>query len=71
VAQSYDEAVQWWRLAAAQDQPEALYYLGACYDNGDGVLEDVDEALRLYKIAAAKGHAGAAAAVGAMEARRV
>jgi TPR repeat protein len=50
---------------------DALYNLGTCYETGYGVVQDLDEALRLYKRAAAKGHAGAAAAAGAMEARRV
>ncbi|KAJ1450542.1 hypothetical protein M885DRAFT_621604 [Pelagophyceae sp. CCMP2097] len=48
VAQSYDEAVRWWRLAAAQGYADALYRLGACYANGQGVPRDNHEALRLY-----------------------
>jgi hypothetical protein len=68
VAQSYDEAVKWWRLAAAQDDPGALYSLGVCHANGHGVPLDEDEALRLYKRAAAQGHAEAAAKVGELEA---
>eukprot|EP00628_Pelagophyceae_sp_CCMP2097_P003810 CAMPEP_0184101442 /NCGR_PEP_ID=MMETSP0974-20121125/12837_1 /TAXON_ID=483370 /ORGANISM="non described non described, Strain CCMP2097" /LENGTH=37 /DNA_ID= /DNA_START= /DNA_END= /DNA_ORIENTATION= len=34
-----------------------------CHANGHGVPQDLDEALRLFKRAAAKGDAGAAAAV--------
>jgi hypothetical protein len=64
VAQSYDEAVKWFRLAAAQDLPNALYSLAVCHAfpnaNGRSAPEDPDEALRLFKRAAAKGHAGAA-----------
>jgi hypothetical protein len=59
VAQSYEEAVRWWRLAAAQGVAEALYKLGGCYEDSLGP-EDLDEALRFYKRAAAKGHAAAA-----------
>jgi TPR repeat protein len=59
VAQSFEEAVRWYRLAAAEGHADALYNLGACYANGPGVPRDIDEALRLYKRAAAEGHAGA------------
>jgi len=48
VAQSYDKAVKWYRLAAAQGLPDALYNLGMCYEYGEGVPEDDHEALRLY-----------------------
>mmetsp|Transcript_18308 Transcript_18308/g.63088 ORF Transcript_18308/g.63088 Transcript_18308/m.63088 type:complete len:121 (-) Transcript_18308:106-468(-) len=63
VAQSYEEAVRWYRLAAAQGYADALFNLGACHANGHGVPQDYHEALRLFKRAAAKGHAGAAAQV--------
>ncbi|KAJ1454983.1 beta-lactamase-like protein [Pelagophyceae sp. CCMP2097] len=59
VAHSYEEAVRWWRLAAAQDHTGALYNLGTCHENGHGVPQDLHEALRLYQRAAAKGHADA------------
>jgi hypothetical protein len=65
VAQSHDEAVKWYRLAAAQGQVNALYNLGVCYSNGLGALH---EALPFFKRAAAKGHDGATAAVGKVEA---
>ncbi len=68
VAQSYAEAVQWFRLAAAQGDADALFNLGVCHVNGDGVPQDYHEALRLYKRAAAKGHPGAAGAVDELEA---
>jgi hypothetical protein len=57
--QSDEEAVRWYRLAAAQDLPEALYYLAKCYSNGRGVPQDHCEGLRLYKRACLKGHLGA------------
>mmetsp|Transcript_18275 Transcript_18275/g.61652 ORF Transcript_18275/g.61652 Transcript_18275/m.61652 type:complete len:117 (+) Transcript_18275:100-450(+) len=62
VALSYEEAVKWYRLAAAQGESEALYNLGICSQRGTGVPQDDHEAVRLYKRAAAQGHAGAAAA---------
>jgi hypothetical protein len=63
VAQSYDEAVKWYRLAVAQDHAGALFNLGMCH-----VPQDLDEALRLFERAAAKGDTRAATAVAAFEA---
>jgi len=68
VAQSYDEAVKWWRLAAAQGETDALFNLGLCYTSGHGVSQDLEEGLRCFRRAAAKGHAQAAAAVGPLAA---
>jgi len=67
-AQSYDEALKWFNLAAAQGDLDALFNLGMCHANGQGVLRDDDAALRLYKRAAAEGHADAAEAVAELEA---
>jgi len=55
--------VKWYRLAAAQSLPDALFNLGTCYGLGHGVPQDLNEALRLFKRAAAEGYAGAPAAV--------
>jgi len=63
VAQSHDEAVRWYRLAAAQSHAVAFNNLGVCYAGGQGVSQDLHEALRLFKRAVAQGHAGAAKAV--------
>jgi len=73
VAQSDKEAVRWHCLGAAQGNAGALHGLGVCSENGHGVPQDngdAVEALRYFKRAAAKGHGEAAAAVGALEARR-
>jgi hypothetical protein len=67
VAQSYDEALKWWRLAAAQGILGALCNLGTCYENGCGAPQDDREALRCFKRAAAAGQPGAAAAIGKLE----
>jgi len=45
VAQSYDEAVKWMRLAAAQGDVDALLNLGVCHIKGQGVPRDLDAAL--------------------------
>jgi TPR repeat protein len=47
----------------------ALFNLGLCHRDGRGVPLDVDEALRLFRRAAARGDAGAATAVDELEAR--
>jgi hypothetical protein len=67
-AQSYDEAVRWFRLAAAQGHPGALFNLGVCHVNGHALPQDDHEALRFFKRAAAKGHTRAAAMVEVLEA---
>ncbi|KAJ1456771.1 hypothetical protein M885DRAFT_563638 [Pelagophyceae sp. CCMP2097] len=63
VAQSFEEAVRWFRLAAAPGHPGALYNLatGTCHAHGYGVPRDEHEALRCVKRAAALGYARAAA----------
>mmetsp|Transcript_18300 Transcript_18300/g.61714 ORF Transcript_18300/g.61714 Transcript_18300/m.61714 type:complete len:84 (-) Transcript_18300:153-404(-) len=68
VAQSYEEAVRWWRLAAAQGNGEALCNLGVCYEFGLGVPQDLHEALRCYKRTMAQGYTEAAAKVAGVEA---
>ena len=52
-------ALHWFRLAAAQEQPSALFNLAWLYDAGEGVARDPAQAERLYARAAAAGHAGA------------
>jgi len=50
-------------LEAVQRYASECHYVGACFENGRGRPQDDEEALRLYKLAAAKGNADAAAAV--------
>ena len=40
------EAVKWFYLSAEQGYSEAQYYLGYCYFNGLGVVEDKNKAIR-------------------------
>ncbi|KAJ1459151.1 hypothetical protein M885DRAFT_560896 [Pelagophyceae sp. CCMP2097] len=68
VAESDEEAVKWFRLAAAQGNTDAVYYLRFCYEYGHGVPQDLQEVLRLYKRAMTKGHPDAAAQVEKLEA---
>jgi uncharacterized protein len=52
-----------YRLAAAQGHALAQCNLGDMFENGQGVVKDVAEAVRLYHLAAAQGYEGAAAAL--------
>ena len=52
----YVQAVELYRLAAAQNLDSAQLYLGHMHANGFGVAKDPFEALRLYRLAAAQGH---------------
>ena len=50
------EAVAFFRLAAEQGLASAQAKLGEMYDIGYGVVEDIAESQRWYKLAAAQGH---------------
>lgn len=50
-----DEALRFYRLAAAQGDVEAQIELGRCYQYGAGVAQDVVEAVRYYRLAAEQG----------------
>ena len=43
------EAVKWLRKSAGKGCPEAFYQLGTCYENGEGVDRDLDEAESWYR----------------------
>ncbi len=59
VAQDYAQAVELYRLAAAQNLDEAQDSLGFMYTYGVGVAQDSAVALRLHQLAAAQGHPAA------------
>ena len=52
MAQDYEQALKWYRLAVAQNEPTATLNLGMLYDKGLGVPLDEKEALRLFLAAA-------------------
>ena len=54
------EAVEWFRKAAAQDCPAAFYELGVCYENGEGVERNLEEAETWYRKAVDGGFEGGA-----------
>lgn len=43
------EAVKWLRKSAKKNCPEAFYQLGVCYENGEGVERDLNEAEAWYR----------------------
>lgn len=51
------KAAELFRRAAVQDDADAQYDLGWCYESGLGVAEDRQQAIEWYSKAAAKGHA--------------
>lgn len=53
-AQDYSQAVQWFKLAADNGVPCAIYNLGLCYTNGTGVEKNYIQGLKMIKIAARK-----------------
>ena len=54
------EAVAWFRKAADQNNPAAFYELGVCYENGEGVEKNLDEAEKWYRKAVDGGFEGGA-----------
>ena len=54
VPQDYTQAVFWWRKAADQGDPEAMYNLGAMYSTGKGVPQDYVEGHKWRNLAAAR-----------------
>ena len=55
VAQSYEDAVKWYRKAANQGFVRAQYNLALKYYYGDGVAQDKAEAKKWFQKAAAQG----------------
>ncbi|MBR1646626.1 MAG: sel1 repeat family protein [Selenomonadaceae bacterium] len=53
-----NRAVQLYREAATNGNVIAQYRLACCYENGDGVQQDLNSAKKWYATAAANGHSG-------------
>ena len=56
VPRSDSEALKRWRLASAQGHPGTQHVLGDSYERGLGLTVDLDEAVRLYTLAAASSY---------------
>ena len=52
---NYDEALTWFKRAAAQGNADAMYQVGYMYDLGEGIEEDNLTAMKWYAQAAEKG----------------
>lgn len=48
---------EYYRKAAEQGNADAQYNLGVCYDNGEGVTQSYEEAVKWYRLAAEQGNA--------------
>lgn len=55
VNKDYGKAVKWLKQAVDHEDIYAKFSLGQCYENDWGAAQDKDEAMRLYKEAAAQG----------------
>lgn len=60
VKQDLSAAADWFQLAGASGDREALYALGQLYLAGQGVAQDIKKAAEMFQRAADLGHAGAA-----------
>lgn len=54
--EDYDEALRWFRKAAAEGDAAAEYMVGECHYYGHGTDEDISEALNWYRKAAEHGY---------------
>lgn len=57
--QDLEKAVSFFKAAAEQNEPEAQYFLGVCYEEGLGVEVNECKSAELYSKAASSGHDGA------------
>ena len=66
VKKNFNEALQWFTKAAAQEHPKAQYNLGVHCEKGEGVFENDKEAVKWFTKSAAQGFAKAQADLGSM-----
>ena len=59
MANSFEQAVHWWKLAAEQGDADAQINLGDCFLNGEGVAKSFEHAVHWFKLAAKQGQAHA------------
>ncbi len=56
---NYDQAIELFLPLATQGNANAQYNLGLMYDEGKGVTQDYQEAIKWYRLAAEQGHESA------------
>ena len=59
ISEENEEALKWYKKAAAAGDAEAEFYLAGMYVEGDGTAKDPAEALRLFNASANRGYAPA------------
>lgn len=64
---NYEVAIEYFNKAAEVGNGSAMYNLGYCYENGYGVVIDLQKAKEYYQIALEKGNSGAKAALERLE----
>ncbi len=62
----FQNAAFLFRQSAGSGSAPAAFNLGLCYENGEGVRQDAEKALRWYRKAAEQGHMRAQCAAGAL-----
>jgi TPR repeat protein len=63
VAQDYAQALNWYRNAAEQGNPDGQFNLASLLEHGQGAAIDISQAVGWYRRAAEQGNTGAAEAV--------
>ena len=58
VAQDFEKALKWYRMAVEQGDGQAQFNLGVLYWNGQGVAKDPTKALQWYEKAWKQGYYG-------------
>jgi TPR repeat protein len=56
---NHERMLEYLELAAGQNHPEALYYLGTLYYDSDVVVQNLKRAREYFQRAAAQGHSEA------------
>ena len=64
VKQDYQEAMNWFRKAAALGDSDAMFTIGGLYYEGNGVKKNYQEAMNWFRKAADGGHATSMLAIG-------
>lgn len=63
---NYKKAIAWFEKAAKQDHPNALYFLGRMYEEGEGVEYNIEKAAQYFLKAANLGHSSSQHSIGKM-----
>ena len=54
--QNYELAFKYYMMAAEAGDPESQYYVALMYENGYGVEQDMEEAMKWYERSAEQGY---------------